>query len=421
MNVALASTYLSGGAGGAARRLHDGFVAAGVRSTLITRDPAGAPGIVHAQAKPGSPHEKARWALDRIPKLAYRHRDGMRMFHPEWVPDLLWRQIRRAEPDVVNLHWICNSFLGVGSLERFRKPVVWSVHDMWPFTGGCFYSEDCDRYSSSCGRCPVLGSSHERDLSRWTWMRKSRSWRRVDLTIVAPSTWLADCARESGLFRGRRVERIPYGLDLTRFSPRDRREARAAFGLPQDKKIVLVGAWGDPVRKGLDLLQAALPRLAKVPDEAPDLVVFGTAGEVVAPGFRSHHLGRVVGEDAMARLYSAADVTVVPSKWEALGFVALESIACGTPVIAYDAPTGLRDVVDHRVNGYLARAFDPDDLAHGIAWVIGDPDRHAALSRMARAKAERDYSIDGQVRRYLDLFADLIAADSRSASGTERI
>lgn len=139
-----------------------------------------------------------------------------------------------------------------------------------------------------------------------------------------------------------------------------------------------------------------------------ELVTFGMAGDLSVPGMRSHHLGRLDGDGLLAQLYSAGDVTVVPSTWDNLPLTALESIACGTPLVAFDTATGLPDVIDHRKNGYLARGFDPQDLARGIDWVVEDPRRQEALSRDARAKAVREFSLDTQTQRYLSLFSELV-------------
>lgn len=383
---------------------------AGVASTVVTRERGDEqiPGVVTAQAKLGAKYGTVRRIVDRLPKLLYRRRVPERSFDPEWVPDRLPGIVRRVAPDVVNVHWICNSFASVRSIGQLPSPVVWTLHDMWPMTGGCFYSEGCDRYRHACGRCPVLGAAKDDDLSHRTLARKANAWSALDLTLVAPSSWMADCARASDLFGHRRVERIPYGIDLDRFAPRDRARARDAFGLPQDRRLILFGAWGDPRRKGLDLLSEALRRFALEHGSSTDLVVFGMAGRVDVPGIRSHHLGHIAGEESIALLNSAADVTVVPSTWETLGFVALESIACATPVVAFDAATGLRDVVEHRETGFLARAFDPEDLARGIAWVIQDPARRDTLGRNARSKAEREFSLERQVRRYMDLYDELV-------------
>jgi glycosyltransferase involved in cell wall biosynthesis len=256
----------------------------------------------------------------------------------------------------------------------------------------------------------VLGSHAERDLSRAVWRRKERAWRDLAITAVAPSRWLANQARRSSLFRERRVEVIPTGIDTAVFKPMERSAARRLLNLPPDATLVMFGAHDDTPRKGMEHLVTALRQLAAGASAT------GVAALVVGPpslsaglevGVPVHALGRIGDPYAMAAVYSAADVVVIPSVWENLPLVGLEALACGTPVVAFRASTGIVDIVDHNETGYLARAFDAEDLARGIEWVTADGELHARLSRTARAKAEREYTLEAAARRYTELFEEV--------------
>ena len=297
------------------------------------------------------------------------------------------------------------------TLARFTAPIVWTLHDMWPFTGGCHYDMDCGRYQSGCGECPQLHSHGKHDLSYWTWRRKSQCWAETRIALVCPSRWLANCAAKSPLLSGQRIEVIPNGLDLSRFQPMDRQFSRKALGIPEQKKIVLFGAMNalsDP-KKGFNMLSPALQQLRQRHDASDyELLIFG-ASKPTHPadfGFVSHYLGSLHDDVSLALLYSASDVTVVPSLHENLSNVVIESLACGTPVVAFDIG-GMPDMIDHQANGYLAKAFDPSDLARGIEWVAEDQDRWGSLSRHARAKAERTYDLSEIAKRYLNLYGEL--------------
>ncbi|MEL7227721.1 MAG: glycosyltransferase, partial [Cyanobacteria bacterium J06576_12] len=150
--------------------------------------------------------------LDQLPLKRYPQHDGTK-FSSQWIPDRVTRTVKQINPDVINLHWINNGYLKIETLARWQKPIVWTLHDMWPFTGGCHYDQNCDRYTQSCGACPQLGSSNNRDLSSRIWNRKQKTFQKAfhtqPLTVVAPSQWLADCARKSTLFQDYRVECIP--------------------------------------------------------------------------------------------------------------------------------------------------------------------------------------------------------------------
>jgi glycosyltransferase involved in cell wall biosynthesis len=415
MRPLIVSHNLDGGAGGSAYLLHRGLREAGVDSRVLAQfDSRGTEAIQTA------PTGRMTWRLafrrgpiDRVPVRLYPDRVRPNSLWPLWLPSrLVPRRIEQLAPDVINLHWILDGFLSVEQVGRLGRPIVWTMHDMWPFTGGCAYSLGCERHEGRCGACPVLGSSSERDLSRAIWLRKERAWRDLNVTAVAPSRWLAGEARRSSLFRDGRVEVIPSGIDTAVFKPMDRAAARALLNLPQDTTLVMFGAHDDTPRKGMRHLVDALRRLSPERRERSAALVAGppslAAGLEV--GMPVHALGRLGDPYTMAAVYSAADVVGIPSTWENLPLGGLEAFACGTPIVAFDADTGIVDIVDHEENGYLAAAGDAEDLARGIEWVVAEPERHARLGAAARAKAEREYTLAGTARRYTDLFAEVLQA-----------
>jgi glycosyltransferase involved in cell wall biosynthesis len=409
----LLSHNLDGGAGGAAYLLHRGLRERGIDSHMLVQfDSRGTEGI-HA-----APTNRLSWRLafrrgpiDRLPVRLYANRVRPNSLWPLWLPSrLVPRRVQELAPDVINLHWILDGFLSIEQVARLGHPLVWTMYDMWPFTGGCDYSLGCERHTGRCGSCPVLGSDSERDLSRAVWRRKERAWRGLDITAVAPSRWLADQAGRSSLFRDRRVEVIPTGIDTAVFKPMERSAARRLLNLPLDGTLVMFGAHDDTPRKGMEQLVEGLRRLAHQ-GSSPGLsaLVVGppSLSEGLDVGVPVYALGRIGDPHAMTAVYSAADVVVIPSVWENLPLVGLEALACGTPVVAFRADTGIVDIVDHNETGYLARAFDAEDLARGIEWVTADGERHARLSTTARAKAEREYTLEATARRYTGLFDEV--------------
>jgi glycosyltransferase involved in cell wall biosynthesis len=336
------------------------------------------------------------------------------MFSSQWFPDALAPAVAQLNPDVINLHWICNGYLRIETLAKFKKPIVWTLQDMWSFTGGCHYSQGCDRYIESCGKCPQLHSDQEADLSRRVWQRKQKAWKNLNLTIVTPSNWMADCVKASSLFRDRRVEVIPFCLDIQKYKPIAPQQARDWLNLPQDKQLVLFGALAatKDYRKGFHLLHSALQKLSQSGwQDRLELVVFG-ADEPEQPmnlGFKAHYLGSFSDDIALALVYSAADVMIVPSLQESFGQTASEALACGTPVVAFNA-TGLKDIVDHQLNGYLAQPYDAEDLARGITWVLEDRDRQQKLCFQAREKAEREFKLELQAHRYQSLYQEILGS-----------
>ncbi len=354
--------------------------------------------------------------LDALPLELYRKRERT-IFSPAYLPERLARKIALIDPDIIHLHWVCGGFLRIESLKKFHKPIVWTLHDMWAFTGGCHYDGSCGRYKDACGACPQLGSRRRHDLSRWIWKRKKRAWQGIDITIVTPSRWLAECVKASSLFQRYRIEVIPNGLNIHCFKPIDKKIARDILSLPQDKRLILFGAMDSTTnkRKGFQFLAPVVQVLANNGwHNNVELIVFGSSKPDNPPefGLKVNYLGQFKDEISLAILYAAADVFVLPSTQENLPNTMMESLACGTPVVAFNVG-GIPEMVEHQVNGYLAKAFDTDEFASGIKWVLEDPERFLRLGKAAREKVVKEYAIEVQAGRYLNLYEEILEKQKR--------
>ncbi len=334
------------------------------------------------------------------------------LFSPARVGENIEPKLRQINPDLVNLHWICCSFLTPEAIAKINKPLVWTLRDIWGMTGGCHYFEDCTRYQDRCGRCPLLGSTKEEDLSRQVWQRKYKAWQNLDITIVAVSQWVADCARRSSLFRDRRIEVIHNAIDTDIFKPRDRSTVRSILELPQNRNIiafVALNATRDR-RKGFEYLVSALQQLAANGwGETTEAIVIGANPPENPPdlGLKTTYLGRFNDNITLAMAYGSADAVIVPSLQDACPKTPIEALACGTPVVCFDT-SGLKDIVSHQENGYRAECFNSEDLAAGIAWVLEDKERWRSLSDSARTTAETQFSTQVQARSYRQLYQDIL-------------
>lgn len=418
MNVLLVNqSDTVGGAARAAFRLHQGLQRKGAdygvsAQMLVQAKQSDEDKISGTSAASGTGQAKRglRLALDQLPLKRYKQCSGA-IFSPQWVPDRMAAKVRAIDPDVINLHWINAGFIQIETLSRFKKPIVWTLHDMWAFTGGCHYNQSCDRYQAQCGACPHLGSSKGRDLSRRIWQRKQRTFKNLPLTIVTPSVWLGACAKKSSLLQDVRIECIPNGIDTNIYRPINKRTARDLLQLPLDKKLLLFGslkATSDQ-RKGFHLLQSALQELSHSNLKADvELVVFGASEPKEVPkfGFRTHYLGSFSDDLSLSLIYSAADAFVLPSVQENLANTLLEALACGTPCLAFDIG-GMPDMIDHKENGYLAIPFETSDLAEGITYLLSDSTLQSSFSMCARQKVARQFSLEIQAKRYCSLFAEV--------------
>lgn len=408
----LNSMDIEGGAAIATRRIHLALRGNDVDSTMyVQRKRGNDPTIIGPRSVIERALARPRRALDQIPVRVYPARRGQ-LFSPAIVPDTIRSTVRRLDPDLVHLFWVTAGFMRPESLSRLGKPLVWTLHDMWPFTGGCHYDDECGKYQDSCGACPQLGSTVEGDLSRRLWQRKRRAWERVDITIVATSHWLAKCARASALFSRYRIEVIPNCIDTLTYRPMQKTEARKALGLPLDKQLILLSAFGatTDARKGYQHLVPAIQELAKDGwGSDTELVVLGAPrpSEPNVLGIGATYIPHLSDEASQVLLYSACDVLVAPSTQENLSNTVLESLTCGTPVVAFDIG-GMPDLIQHGSNGYLAKPFKPDDLAAGIAWTLKELSRTDMLSRQAREGAVSRFGYETIAEQYNRLYLEVI-------------
>lgn len=411
-SLLLSTSDIEGGAARAAYRLHQGLQGIGIDSQMLVQSQSSDDKFVVAPATRIAQNlARSRIAVDALPLKFYPQRQKTTI-SLQWLPDRTLHQVKALNPDVINLHWINEAFVQIETLAKFQRPLVWTLHDMWAFTGGCHYSGECLRYVESCGACPQLGSSQEQDLSRWVWSRKARSWRNLDLTIVALSSWLAKSAYTSALFRDLRIELIPNGIDTELYKPIDRQFARQLLNLPQDKQLILFGSMNatSDTRKGFHLLQPALEQLSRSGwRDRLELVIFGASRSEHSPdlGFKTHYLGVLKDDLSLAISYSAADVFVLPSVQENLANTVMEALSCGIPCVAFNIG-GMPDMIEHQNNGYLAYPYKIDNLAAGIVWVLENAERHQKLKAAARTKVEKNFTLNIQAQRYSKLFNELL-------------
>lgn len=399
-----------GGASRAAYRIHQGVRGLGVQSRMLvkykqTTDPdvialdAFAPKCSFYKAFDWV-REKGKNKLQHLRWSRYAGHESVFMSDLRGVD--LHGALEKLNYDVLHLHWINLRFVSLSDLPK-GKPLVWTLHDSWPFCGVCHSFFDCEGFKKECGCCPQLRSSNPNDLSHKIWKRKSECYKDMDLHIVCPSQWLADSVRQSSLFGGFPITVIPNCLDVDVFRPFDQENKN-------EKQVVLFGAIKaiQDKRKGFDKLLSAL-RLLEHSEHKNDfeVVVFGAAESElnVDLDIPIHCVGLLDNTEELVSLYSKANVMVVPSLSEVFGQTASEAMACGTPVVAFRC-TGIQEVVDHKVNGYLARPFEPEDLANGILWCLNNNEGNM-LGKAAREKVLREYAMVKVGGQYKELYESI--------------
>lgn len=410
----LSHTDAGAGAGRAAYRIHRSLLDLGVDSKMLVGDKRTADESVVGCAKGTLQRLQAKACEYLEAKSARAHvRDESIFFSPSrfsYFSPLNHSYVRQA--DIVSLYWINGAFIRPEDLQGVAQPIVWRLSDAWPFTGGCHYPAECERFEKQCGVCPQLRNPSASDFSAKLLQRKFIAWQKLNFTVAAPSQWIANLARRSSLFASRRIEVIPTGIDLERYRVHDQKLSRQKLGIPLDRKILAFGALspnGD-VRKGFRELNEALQMLASTPLAKKTLaVVFGSDAPLAPLPIESISLGRLHEDDQLAMTYSAADIVVVPSLEDNLPNVALEAIACGAPVAGFDV-CGMPDIIRDQWNGILAQSRDALALGKAIAEFLNvSSEKIAQMRHNARSYAEEKFSSIGQAKAYLALYEQLLS------------
>ena len=409
MKVLIVNTSdIQGGAARAAYRLHKALLAQGVDSQMLVQNKVSDDFTVLplATTKIQKGFSKMRPTLDTLPVKLYKNKT---LFSPSWLGfSSVVDKINEINPDIVHLHWINGGMIKIEELARIKAPIVWSLHDMWAFTGGCHYDENCTAYENNCGNCKVIGSEKAKDLSKKIFDRKQKIFSQIEnMTIVGLSRWLHECAKSSTLLKNEKHINLPNPIDTNIFKPFDKEKARELWSLPKDKKLVLFGAMGttsDP-RKGFDELSDAM---LKIENKNIEFVVFGSSEPQDSQnfGFKTHYLGSLADDVSLVALYSAVDVMIVPSVQENLSNAIMESLACSTPVVSFDIG-GNSDMIVHKENGYLAKPFDTNDLADGIEWILNN-ENYDELCQNAREKVLREFDSVVVAKKYIELYKEIL-------------
>lgn len=422
------NTQMTGGAAIAAKRLHQGLLESGVDSSLLFKYgyPEGPSYIKWIEKKQSNIATIITRKLDILSRKRQKKREQEKSFYLNGRPEgfELFRPIKldaklRFEdlplrPDIVNLHWIAGFF----DFETFflsipdNVPIVWTLHDMNPFTGGCHYSWECDEYTRNCGNCPQLANSNSNDLSRTILNEKRNIVGNKSIHIVANSHWIESQAKQSSIFQNASsIQTIHYGIEIELLIPKDKESCKRALGIDPGCKVIVFGS--DNIanrRKGFAELTAAIEILNSTEKDIY-LLTFGNKSDAsIYSGDAVKHLGYISSFEILSIVYSAADVFVMPSLYEAFGQVALEAMSCGIPVISFDNG-GADDMVIDGVTGFIAEKGDVEDLADKLLIILRGDRERAQMGVRARNMVVNNFSKKKQVLKYKKFYEEIYFND----------
>lgn len=407
----------NGGAGRACIRLNQALLLQGIDSKIIVHYKFGNnPNIGTFNT---SAFQKAYTAgmiiLERI--LAKRYLKPIKTpFSFAWFGRSVIHHPDVQNADIIHLHWVNHGFLDpkhIAEIAKLNKPVVWTFHDSNAFTGGCHVRYTCDHYQRECGDCPVLKDAGPNDESHGIWKQKRSAYDQLDFTIIAPSGWMQKSVQASSLMRGKNIAQLPNTLETGVFRPIDKKTARKQLGLPANKFIFLTGFMPSrkDMHKGTGYLMQSLDLLAerqKINRDQIELVVFGNRSDKDLPEFpfKTSFLGTINNDEKLAQCYAAADAFLIPSLEDNLPYTVMESLACGTPVVAFTTG-GIPDMVQHQRNGYLAEYRSAESFTNGMEWILNHPDKET-LQKQARQTVMDKFSETVIAQKHIAVYQALI-------------
>lgn len=413
----LSTSDITGGAARASYRLHEGLINEGINSKLFVRSRSSDDSDVIRYKYPAG-LIKTGYRLNKlilensIKKYRSAKLPGSEAFSDDrsYLKSGFYNQL--PEADIYQLHWISH-FVDLPSFFRkINKPVVWTLHDMFPFTGGCHYSGDCRKFTTRCGSCPQLASMIKKDLSYQIWRRKREAIEkfRNKLIIRADSKWLASEASCSSLLRGLDIDVIHYGLDTNVFRPLDKIACRRILGLPEKSKVIVFGAPGiDNPRKGFSKLKEAIDILAL---KTSDLFLLSFGAGKIETSFQIPwlHVGPVNNEYLLPVIYNSGDIFVIPSLQEAFGQTCLEAMSCGVPAVGFRNAGGISDMIVDNLNGFLAQELSAESLETAICKLLELPEsEYLSFSSNCRKTVLEEYTLEKQAARYISLYTKVLA------------
>ena len=401
-----------GGAAIAAGRLMDALKNNGIKAKMLVREKQ----------------------TDRISVTGLK-KNGWRVWQFSWERILIWKenQFRKhnlfavdiantgtditsipefQEADIIHLHWINQGMLSLNDIQKILqsgKPVVWTMHDMWPCTGICHHARECDKYHQECHHCPyIYKGGSKKDLSNQVFKKKKELYQLAPITFITCSQWLKGRAGQSALLNGHTIVDIPNPINTSLFKPQNTLVARNRMGLPTDKKLILFGSVKvTDKRKGIDYFIESCKLLAETHPELKEelgVVVYGKNSEQLKSliPFQVFPLDFINSDKELVNVYNAVDLYVTPSLEENLPTTIMEAMACGVPCVGFNVG-GIPEMIDHLHNGYVAEYKSAEDLANGVIWTLNESEYHT-LSEEACRKAVSNYSESIIAKKYIDIF-----------------
>ena len=407
MKVIHLSNSDSGGAGRAAYRIHKSLIENGLNSEMWVNVSTTKDKSVKSTTNIIKKSLTFIRRNAKKPLIMFLKTKNPILHSPSFIPSSWVKKINESNADIINLHWVQHEMLSICDISKIKKPLIWTLHDMWGFCGAEHVSWD-ERWKNgyNINNRPKYESGL--DINRWTWLRKVKYWKKP-IQIISPSKWLKGCVNKSKLMKNWPCKTIPNVIDTKFWKPEDKSLSRQMLNLPKKDFILAFGSFNanQEYHKGFDLLLEALKKIQKENLIKFHLIIFGQkkSQNKISLNIPLHNMGQL-DDLKLKKLYSAVDAVVVPSRLEAFGQIASEASACGTPVVSFNT-SGLKDIIIHHKTGYLAKQFDIEDLSQGIKWVLENSEIKQ-LGHNARKHVINNFNSNLIAKKYLETYLEVL-------------
>lgn len=404
---------ISGGAAIAANRLHNELRNKGIDSRCFVRKKITTDNYIYSpQGTITDIRNKLNIQIEQMVKRVIANKK-IESLSIGFLPDTNLKYIKKNNPDLVHLHWINGGFLNIATIAKINKLLIWTFHDMWPACGTEHYLENSYRYKEGFQQDIVQHKYSIFDINRFIYKKKIKHWKNIkNLVIVCPSKWLSNKIKESFVFKDKRIETIYNGIDLDFFKPLNKSSIRKSLKLSVNKKIILFGIANNVnnVRKGSDFLLEIFKILSTIynPQNIEILIFGGYNKKINISGYDVIYLGNLANPEELVKYYALSDIFLLPSREDNLPNTAIESIACGTPVIGFDVG-GVSEIISHGYNGYLIEPFNTNAFALSIKKILEmDNKEYLNLSKNSRSTAKDKFDIKIMANKYVQLYHEII-------------
>lgn len=400
----------SAGAGIACVKLHEALINENIHSRILFLNKQ-SKNIINTSFYEKTKVRKIKRILltfaDRI-LLKYYTKRKPEIFSPGLFGIDLSKNEEVKQADIIHLHWINHAFIDIKDLLKLNKPIVWTMHDCWIFTGGCHYFSSCDNFKENCGNCQVLNSNEHNDLSSFVFKRKRKYYPKLNIQFLAISTWMKEQASLGTLLKDESIDVIPSGIDCDIYNLAiEDSLLRKKFNLEIDDTVVLMGA--QHLNSPFKGVQLSVDALNKYSEKKLKVLTFG-GGEIVLSNSLHEiiNFGFVSNPQEMSDLYKLADIFLCTSVAEGFGMTVAEAQCCGTPAIAFEE-TGPSDIINHKVTGYLAKFKDVDDVVNGISYCLGNKFDRKSIS----IESEKKFSIKNCAIKYNTIYKEILSEEKK--------